>query len=104
MRMKFRLTFAAAVLFALAAPAAAPAQARSEAPLTNTSVVKLVRAGFSEKAVIAIIRARPVRFDLAPERLIELKKGGVSEKVILAMLAREQSEALASEDWGDDED
>lgn len=102
--MKLILSLAAVVVFTLTGPAAARAQGGSEAPLTNASVVKLARAGFREKTIIAIIRARPVRFDLAPERLIELKKGGVSERVILAMLAREQSEALASEDWGDDED
>src|SRR3954463_1580240 len=69
--------------------------------LTNASVVKLVRAGFREKTVIAIIAARPVNFDLTPERLIELKKGGVSEHVILAMIARAESVELASEDWDD---
>src|SRR5947209_19893694 len=95
-------------LLVLAAVAAFSAQARAqgparggEAPLTNASVVKLVRAGFSERAVIAIIRARPVNFDLAPERLIELKKSGVGEKVILAMIGRGMDE-LAGDDWGDD--
>lgn len=74
----------------------------AEAPLTNASVVKLVRAGFREKTVIAIIRARPVRFDLSPDRLIELKKGGVPERVILAMLARQELVSVESEDFGDD--
>jgi hypothetical protein len=75
---------------------------QSVAPLTNASVVKLVRAGFREKTVIAIIAARPVNFDLTPERLIELKKSGVSEHVILAMIARSESVDVAAEDWGDD--
>jgi hypothetical protein len=75
--------------------------AQSVAPLTNASVVKLVRAGFREKTVIAIIAARPVNFDLTPERLIELKKSGVSEHVILAMIARAESVDIASEDWDD---
>jgi hypothetical protein len=74
---------------------------QSVEPLTNASVVKLVRAGFREKTVIAIIAARPVNFDLTPERLIELKKSGVSEHVILAMIARAESVELASEDWDD---
>jgi hypothetical protein len=69
--------------------------------LTNASVVKLVRAGFREKTVIAIIAARPVNFDLTPERLIELKKSGVSERVILAMLARAEAVEFASDDWDD---
>ncbi|MEJ7575698.1 MAG: hypothetical protein WKF74_01690 [Pyrinomonadaceae bacterium] len=70
--------------------------------LTNASVVKLVRAGFSDKSVIAIVRKRPARFNLASEQLIELKKNGVSERVILAMLARDEARAANADDWGDD--
>jgi hypothetical protein len=92
-----------AVVLACCAGAASARAQSAEAPLTNSSVVKLVRAGFREKTVIAIIRSRPARFDLAPERLIELKKGGVSERVILAMLAREEANVVASEDWEDDD-
>ena len=73
-----------------------------EAPLTNVSIIKLVRAGFREKTVIAIINARPARFNLAPDRLIELKKSGVSERLILAMLARENAGVAAGgEGWDD---
>src|ERR1044071_4045192 len=82
------------VLVFVAAAATARAQGQGPAAtntLTNASVVKLVRAGFKEKTVIAIIGARPVSFDLSPDRLIELKKGGVPERVILAMIARAES-------------
>ncbi|MCA1613951.1 MAG: hypothetical protein LC800_07340 [Acidobacteria bacterium] len=85
-------------------PAAVESQSSAEAPLTNASVVKLVRAKFSEKIVITIIRTRPARFDLAPDRLIELKKSGVSERVILAMLARDEANVLAGAPEGDDFD
>ncbi len=103
MRLELRgIATAVLALCALLSPSHARAQS-AEAPLTNTGVVKLVRAGFSEKAVIAIIRTRPTRFELSPEKLIELKKSRVTEKVILAMLAREQAVELASEDWGDDD-
>ncbi|HEV2915019.1 MAG TPA: hypothetical protein VGX92_17205 [Pyrinomonadaceae bacterium] len=79
------------------------AQQSAEAPLTNASVIKLVRAGFREKTLIAIIHSRPVRFDLAPDKLIELKKSGVTERVILTMLARDGENALgADEGWSDD--
>jgi hypothetical protein len=73
-------------------------QTDAEAPLTNSSIVKLVRAKFSEKTVIAIIRVRPVRFDLSPDRLIELKKNGVGERIILTMLARSEGEAFSTRD------
>src|ERR1043165_3404697 len=102
--MKTRLL--SLVLVFVAAAAAAQAQAQGPAAtntLTNASVVKLVRAGFREKTVIAIINARPVSFDLSPDRLIELKKGGVPERVILAMLARAESVDFASDGWDEDE-
>src|SRR5438067_13608322 len=78
----------------LACSCVAHAQTRNappdaEAPLTNAAVVKLVRAGFSEKSGIAIIRVRPVRLELAPDHRIELKQRGGREKIILAMLARD---------------
>lgn len=103
--MKTRL-LSLALVFVAASAAAARAQGAGQGgaastTLTNASVVKLVRAGFREKTVIAIIAARPVNFDLTPERLIELKKSGVSERVILAMLARSGSAEVAAEDWDD---
>ena len=70
--------------------------------LTNTSVVKLVKAGFKDKTIISIIAARPSRFDLSPERMIELKRNGVTEKVILAMLSRQEGMDLADDSWSDD--
>lgn len=83
--------------------ASLPAQAQgSEVPLTNAAVVKLVRAGFKEKTVIAIIHNRPNRFILDPDRLIELKRSGVSENIILAMLAQNESFVLADDYWMDD--
>lgn len=84
--------------------AAGESQPGAEAPLTNASIVKLVRAKFSEKTIITIIRTRPARFDLAPDRLIELKKSGVGERVILAMLARDEASLLANASAGDDFD
>lgn len=78
------------------------AQQVPEPPLTNAAVVKLVRAGFKDKTVIAIIHNRPSRFNLTPDKLIELKRNGVSENVILAMLAQDDSFVLSEDDWGED--
>lgn len=69
--------------------------------MTNTSVVKLVKADFKEKTIISIIGSSPTRFDLSTERMIELKKSGVSEKIILAMLARQQGVEF-DENWSDE--
>ncbi|MEP6718236.1 MAG: hypothetical protein ABJB21_03790 [bacterium] len=95
--MKVLLKSAAVALIILLATAATMAQSPST-PMTNTAVTKLVRAGFKEKTVIAIIHSRPNRFDLEPDRLIELKRQGVSENIILAMLS--QADGLfTGDDW-----
>jgi hypothetical protein len=86
---------------AAAAGQSRPRKAEDEA-LTNASVVKLVRAGFKEKTVVSIINSRPARFDLTPDGLVGLKREGVPERVILAMLSRGDSGAFAGDDWDDD--
>ena len=63
------------------------AQQPAEGPLTNATVVKLVKAGFKDKTVITIISNRPTAFKLDPEQLIQLKRQGVSENVILTMMS-----------------
>ncbi|HKG77928.1 MAG TPA: hypothetical protein VKA78_00885 [Pyrinomonadaceae bacterium] len=75
----------------------------NNALLTNTSIVKLVKAGFQEKSIITIIASRPVQFDLSTDRIIELKRTGVSEKVILAMMARQEGNEFSDDAWGDEE-
>ena len=72
-------------------------------PLTNAAVVKLVKAGFKEKSIITIISSRPAEFDLSTDRMIELKKNGVTEKVILAMISRQQGGVFSDEALSDDE-
>ncbi|HEX6185028.1 MAG TPA: hypothetical protein VFZ44_14170 [Pyrinomonadaceae bacterium] len=99
--LSLMLVFVAASAVPARAQAAGQGAAASTT-LTNASVMKLVRAGFREKTLIAIINARPVSFDLSPDRLIELKKGGVPERVILAMLARMESIDFASDGWDEE--
>ena len=77
-------------------------QQSSEAPLTNAAVIKLVKAGFKEKTIISIINSRPNRFNLETEQLIQLKRGGVSETVILAMLSLSGNFSSSDEDWADE--
>jgi hypothetical protein len=100
--MSLALVFVAAATVPARAQGGVQGGAAAQTTLTNASVVKLVRAGFKEKTLIAIINARPVSFDLSPDRLIELKKGGVPERVILAMLARMESIDFAADDWDDE--
>lgn len=74
-----------------------------DGPLTNASVVRLVKAGFKEKTIIAIINNRPSDFKLDTEQLISLKRSGVTENVILAMLSSQLGTVIMTEDeWGSD--
>jgi len=67
-------------------------------PLTNMSVIRLVKAGFKEKTVITIINSRPSDFKLDTEQLIELKHSGVNENIILAMLSSQMGTVFIDED------
>jgi hypothetical protein len=78
-------------------------QSQKDPALTNAAVVKLARAGFKEKTIISIISTRLPAFDLSPDRMIELKRSGVSEKIIVAMLARQEGmDPFDDESWGDE--
>ena len=77
-------------------------QEGSSGPLTNAAVVKLVKAGFKEKTVIAIINSRPNRFKLDTEQLIQLKHNGVSENIIMAMMSLDESPVQTGEEWNDE--
>src|SRR4030095_3706625 len=72
-------------------------------PLTNVAVVRLVKAGFKEKTIITIINRRPSNYNLDTEHLIELKRNGVNEKIILAMLSAQTGTVfLGDDEWSGD--
>lgn len=89
-------------LLIICTPAWGQSRTDSDA-LTNISIVKLVKAGFKDKSIITIIESKPVSFDLSTDRLIELKRNGVSEKVILAMMARQEGSEFSDEALSDEE-
>lgn len=77
-------------------------RSNNSTPLTNAAIVKLVKAGFKEKTIASIIGSRPANFELSPDRMIELKRNGVSERLILAMLSRQEGMDVADDSWSDD--
>jgi hypothetical protein len=64
--------------------------------LTNESVVEMVKAGLSERVIIAKIRNSPTKFDTQTDALIALKKNGVPEKVIEAIMSPSAPAAAAA--------
>jgi hypothetical protein len=77
---------------------------KDEGPMTNAEVMKLVKAGFKDKTIILIIASRLPGFDLTSDRMIQLKRAGVSETIIVAMLARQDGNDVPADDssWAED--
>jgi hypothetical protein len=98
-----RILFPVSLVLMLSPVVFAQTNQTQQRSLTNAAVVKLAKAGFKEKTIISIINARVPNFDLSPDRMIELKKNGVTEKVIIAMLARQEGMEPFDDSWGDDE-
>jgi hypothetical protein len=78
---------------ALPPPAQPPQVPTALAPdvdeiLTNSSIVSLVQAGLDETVILAKIVASPARFDTRTEALIELKRAGVSDRILAAMIGK----------------
>ncbi len=61
----------------------------AQVPLTNDSIVKLVKQGLPEDSIINLINTRPVQFSFAASAVAALQKAGVSEKIISAMVNRD---------------
>ena len=73
--------------------------------MTNAEVIKLVKAGFKEKTIELIIASRIPNFELTTDQMIKLKRAGVSENIVVAMLARQEGTDVPADDgtaWGDD--
>ena len=86
-----------------ATPAQKPSQAAKVEVLTNDSIISLVKAGFKEKTIVTLMRTSPVNFDLSATKLIQLKKNGVNEAVIQAMIQRQALQTGEAFSLRDDE-
>ena len=71
---------ALAIVAAFSVPPRMKAQA-----LTNSDVIKMVRAKLGDAVIVSEIKHSTCRFDTTPNGLIELKQAGVSDKVLQAM-------------------
>ena len=58
----------------------------NEKPMTNEDVLKLVAGGVGEYIILAKIKAGPTAFVLDTDHILELKRAGVPEHVLAAML------------------
>jgi hypothetical protein len=72
------------VLFTLAASSSVLAQ--QDEVLTNEEVISLAVAGLNKTIIVNKIRTSKSNFDLSTNALIKLKKAGVSDEIVNAML------------------
>ncbi len=64
---------------------------RGAQSLSNDSIIKLVNAGLVESTIVSIINTQPGKYSTGVDDIKALKKAGVSEKVITAMLNKSAS-------------
>ena len=62
--------------------------AQAEETITNETIIEFTEAGLSDTVIINTIKKSPTSFDLSPKALINLKKKGVSNKIIETMQAK----------------
>jgi len=65
----------------------------AQEPLTNDSVVKMVKAGLGEGLIVNMIQGQPGKYSLTADDLVKLKGQGVSDKVLGAMIAKSNAPA-----------
>lgn len=71
----------------MATPPETSARSRgSAADLRNGDIMELVGAGLSNDVIVAKIKASHTSFDTSPTGLVALKKAGIAESIILAMV------------------
>lgn len=63
--------------------------------VNNQDVVKLVRSGLSESLVIHVIQAYESDFDISSNGLLSLRKSGIGDSVIAAMLLKASGSAIS---------
>jgi len=69
--------------------------------LTNTDVSNMTKSGISEQTIVLAIQKGATKFDTTPDALIALKKDGVSDQVLNAMLASSAASPRPGSNEGD---
>ncbi len=74
--------------------AAVAKKAPSSEPLNTDSVLRLVKASFSDSFILDLLSRRPSQFSTDASRIIELKQAGVSERLLSLMVTQSASREL----------
>jgi len=57
-------------------------------PLTNETILKLVKAGIGEDTIVGMVNQQPGKYSLSADGLVALKTAGVSDKILAAMIVK----------------
>ena len=68
----------------------------AQATLNNDAIVKMVKSGLGESAVINAIKAQPGQYATSADDLIVLKKAGVPDRIITAMIDKATAPAATT--------
>jgi hypothetical protein len=62
--------------------------AKAQQGLTNSDIIKMQSAGLSENIILASVNGQLAAYDTSTDGLLALKKAGVSDAVVAAMISR----------------
>lgn len=68
-------------------PKNSPTVQEKNRPLTNVDVLRMFKAGLGRNTILLLIQKSKTDFDTGPDALIEMKKQGVPEEILTAMLS-----------------
>ncbi len=74
----------------------AGAIAKQQETLNNESIIQMLNAGLGDAIIIAKIKSSKVSFDTSSPALQSLKKQGISDSVVLAMVQKESGMEVSS--------
>ena len=84
--MKKLYLLLAALLVAIGAPAIALAHSMDVTPLSNKDILMMVERKLTPEVIVQTIKTSPCTFDTFPSVMKELKRRGVPEEVLEAMI------------------
>jgi hypothetical protein len=82
-----RLSFVSFCL-SVSVPLLGQAAQGTRSVMTNSDVAQMAKAGISESTILLAIQKSSTDFDTSAQSLVDLKKQGVSDKLLDAMLVR----------------
>ena len=92
--MRARILAAVLVVISISGLAVGRAAGQdSGAPLKNSDVIEMMKSGLGRRTIVLLIRQSQCNFDTSPQAIMKLKKAGVSDDVLNAMVTAERSTA-----------